>query len=390
MSINWPVKKLGEVLLLIQNGINPKQGEIGNYPISRIETLQNNSFDSKRVKYADLNKDEFEKYKYEIGDIAFSHINSYEKLGKVALYNGEIKNLVHGVNLLRLKTIKNICLPDYLFAFMQAPSLRAQLGPYINMAVNQASINQTSLKKTLIPIPPINIQKKIVERLDAIRKAQELNDLQITKTEELFESLVFKELEDLEIESQSLSKVCSFQYGYTQSAQNVGQYRFIRITDINEYGEIREDDEKFISDDIELLKPYILNKGDLLLARTGATYGKILHFSLDQPSVFASFLIRIIPDKSKVLPGYIWLFSRSRNYWNQAKRLVSGTGQPQFNANKIKEIKIKIPNLGAQQEIVGKLEAVQDYKKLLQKQKLLLKELFDSVLDKSMKGEMDN
>src|SRR3989344_6977080 len=164
MKNNWQVKKLGEIISLIQNGINGRQGETGKYPISRIETIQNSSFDSGRIKFTDLSEQEFTRYRYEKGDIAFSHINSFEKLGKVALYNGGIKNLVHGVNLLRLKTIKNICLPDYLFAFMQAPSLRAQLGPYINMAVNQASINQTSLKKTLIPIPPINIQKKIVER----------------------------------------------------------------------------------------------------------------------------------------------------------------------------------------------------------------------------------
>lgn len=39
---------------------------------------------------------------------------------------------------------------------------------------------------------------------------------------------------------------------------------------------------------------------------------------------------------------------------------------------------------------VEKLEAVQNYKKLLLKQKVYLRELFDSVLDKSMKGELDN
>ncbi len=234
MKNNWPVKKLEEVLLLIQNGINPKQGEIGNYPISRIETLQNNSFDSKRVKHADLNKDEFEKYKYEIGDIAFSHINSYEKLGKVALYNGKIKNLVHGVNLLRLKTIKNICLPDYLFAFMQAPSLRAQLDPYINKAVNQASINQTSLKKTLIPIPPINIQKKIVERLDAIRKAQEICDQQIQKTDELFESISKEEITTVK-NTKKLEEIVSFKTGKINSnaAKPDGIYPFFTCAEEN-------------------------------------------------------------------------------------------------------------------------------------------------------------
>ena len=384
MSINWPVKKLGEVANIYGGGTPPTnqpeyfQGYINWFtptelPVDNVGTISisNRKISEQAQQFTNMSN---------AGTVLLS---SRATIGNVA-----ILSTASGYN----QGIKGIEPKDEIDNWYLGYWLKANKDKLLlkSFGTTFREISTSAVKDLDIPVPPLKSQKKIVERLDAIRKAQELNDLQITKTEELFESLVFKELEDLEIESQSLSKVCSFQYGYTQSAQNVGQYRFIRITDINEYGEIREDDEKFISDDIELLKPYILNKGDLLLARTGATYGKILHFSLDQPSVFASFLIRIIPDKSKVLPGYIWLFSRSRNYWNQAKRLVSGTGQPQFNANKIKEIKIKIPNLGAQQEIVGKLEAVQDYKKLLQKQKLLLKELFDSVLDKSMKGEMDN
>ena len=45
-----------------------------------------------------------------------------------------------------------------------------------------------------IPVPPLSIQQKIVERLDAIRKAQELNEKQISLTDELFQSLLHREL----------------------------------------------------------------------------------------------------------------------------------------------------------------------------------------------------
>src|SRR3989338_7956400 len=109
----WPIKKLGEVLVLIQNGINIRQSENGKYPISRIETIQNSSFDKNRVKYANLSDEQFEKYKYIEGDIAFSHINSWEILGKVAIYEGHPKNLVHGINLLKLQVDKKILFPKF-------------------------------------------------------------------------------------------------------------------------------------------------------------------------------------------------------------------------------------------------------------------------------------
>ncbi len=251
-------------------------------------------------------------------------------------------------------------------------------------------LNKEFILNYPIPLPLLVVQKQIIERMDKIAEAQKLNDTLIKKAGELFQSLLHQELNPTgkNWEIKKLGEICTFQYGYTQSAKDNGSYRFIRITDIDESGEIRDDDKKYISDKFKMVKSYILKEGDLLVARTGATYGKILIFHLDIPSVYASYLIRIQPDTSKVVPKFIWLFSRSKGYWRQASRLVNGSGQPQFNANKIKEIKIKLPNIKYQQKIINRLETLQEYKKKLLKEKILLKELFDSVLDRCMKGEI--
>jgi len=50
-------------------------------------------------------------------------------------------------------------------------------------------------------------------------------------------------------------------------------------------------------------------------------------------------------------------------------------------------IKIDLPPLNYQKQIVAKLSAVQDYKKQLLGQKAKLKELFDSALAKSMSNK---
>ena len=54
----------------------------------------------------------------------------------------------------------------------------------------------------------------------------------------------------------------------------------------------------------------------------------------------------------------------------------------------IRNLKIQFPTLKIQRQIVAKLSAVQEYKNQLLAQKSKLKELFDSVLQKSMKGEL--
>ena len=70
-------------------------------------------------------------------------------------------------------------------------------------------------------------------------------------------------------------------------------------------------------------------------------------------------------------------------------RLSRATSQSGLYLTDVRNLEVEIPSSKEQQKIVEKLSAVQDYKKLLLKQKSLYKELFDSVLDKCMKGELD-
>ena len=146
-----------------------------------------------------------------------------------------------------------------------------------------------------------------------------------------------------------MGDVCEVEYGYGETAKKSGDVRYVRITDINEDGEINGN-PKYIGLTKEA-KRYLLNKGDLVVARTGATYGKTLLFEEDEKAVFASFLMRLNFNKTKVFPPYYWLFTRTQNYWSQAKTLVTGGAQPQFNGNAIKKIKIPLPSIPEQKEI---------------------------------------
>lgn len=165
-----------------------------------------------------------------------------------------------------------------------------------------------------------------------------------------------------------LSEVAEVEYGYTDTAKEEGEARFIRITDINEFGQLKRDAPKFINMTKEADK-FILKKDDILVARTGATYGKTLIYENNEKAVFASFLIRINLDKTKVLPKYYWAFAQSEVYWNQARNLMTGGGQPQFNGNALKQIQVPLPPLSTQKEIVTEIES---YQKEIEKQKKLI------------------
>lgn len=235
--------------------------------------------------------------------------------------------------------------------------------------VRKASIprlSRNALDEIIVPLPPIEVQREIVRILDDFTEQTE--QLKASLTAELtarkkqYEYYRDKLLAlDVfgggasECERRTLGDIAKFTYGYTDKAKNAGDVRFIRITDINDSGYLNPSDAKYI-DLTEESKKYLLKKGDLLLARTGATYGKTLFFDSDEPAVYASFLIRIVLDNAVIRNRYYWYFSKSSLYWEQAEKYVSKGGQQQFNANAISRVKVPIPSLEVQDRIINVLD----------------------------------
>jgi type I restriction enzyme S subunit len=148
--------------------------------------------------------------------------------------------------------------------------------------------------------------------------------------------------EDGEVEWKALGGIGDFTYGYVAKAQDSGDTRFVRITDINADGKLIVADSKYV-DLSEENEKFLLKKNDLLMARTGATYGKTMIFEEDYLAIYAGFLIKLSLDERLVNPKFYWHFAQSDFFWNQANKLVSGGGQPQFNANVLKEVKMPVP-----------------------------------------------
>nr|WP_172575343.1 restriction endonuclease subunit S [endosymbiont GvMRE of Glomus versiforme] len=153
-----------------------------------------------------------------------------------------------------------------------------------------------------------------------------------------------------------MGEIATFEYGYTTTAGEQGEFRYIRITDIDDYGNISDKDKKYAnlleSKDKE---KYLLKENNIIMARIGSV-GKTALFESNEKAIFASYLIRINLNKEIILPKYYWYFTKSQEYWEQVEELVKGTIQPQFNANSLKEILMSIPNLTEQEKVIIELE----------------------------------
>lgn len=262
--------------------------------------------------------------------------------------------------------------------------------------------NQTNLRKNDILncelfVPPLPEQQRIVAILDetfvAIAKAKAMAEQNLKNTKELFESYLQGVFENKGEgwEESTLGEIADVEYGFTDKSLDYGDYRYVRITDIDKNGELILEGKKYIKHSKEAIG-FLINENDLLMARTGATFAKVLLFNGNEPSVFASYLIRI-NFKVEIENALYWYFTKTKNYWDQANSLQSGAAQPHFNGAAVKQVIFPYPKAIKEQKIlVEKFDALSIETKKLEtiflKKIKDLEELKKSILQKAFSGEL--
>ena len=157
---------------------------------------------------------------------------------------------------------------------------------------------------------------------------------------------------------------------------------YIRITDIDDNGEYLSNHRVSVN---YSGKQKLLQKHDILFARTGATVGKsYLHRNISCPTAFAGYLIRFIPNTTKIIPYFLFLYCHTSYYWNWIKIFKARSGQPGISANEYEKMLIPCPPIEEQQKIVEVLEtwdkAIQLTRKLIEQKELQKKYLMQQLL----------
>ncbi|MCK0137235.1 restriction endonuclease subunit S [Arenibacter sp. S6351L] len=176
-----------------------------------------------------------------------------------------------------------------------------------------------------------------------------LNDVNIIK-EQIKNTVILRYLFD---EYGGYSKlenlITGTQYGYNASALQSGKNKFLRISDITD-GKVDWDTVPFCDCSDE--DTYLLNRNDLLIARTGGTTGK--SFIINNPpdkAIYAGYLIRIRANKENN-PEFLNLFLNSYVYWSQVVSMNKGEFRPSVNATKLKDLIVPKIDIEIQRDAV--------------------------------------
>ena len=156
---NQPIS-LENLCRSIRNGANIKQDKTrSGYPITRIETISNGTFNEDKLGYGDIfDIEKYSSYILHSGDLLISHINSLKHLGRTVRFRGSSQAIIHGMNLVRVE-LNDLADPAYVEAALQMPEARAYIQRHAKKSVNQASISISDLKKMPVLLPPLEEQK---------------------------------------------------------------------------------------------------------------------------------------------------------------------------------------------------------------------------------------
>ena len=146
-------------------------------------------------------------------------------------------------------------------------------------------------------------------------------------------------------------------YGVSESAKSEGKFKLLRITDIQD-NVVNWNTVPYTDYPESKSENYILQAGDILFARTGATVGKsyLVDETVPKNAIYASYLIKVrVSDM--ISPRYVKYFFESGFYWEQIANNSVGVGQPNVNGTSLGNLWLPIPPITEQRRIVDILES---------------------------------
>jgi type I restriction enzyme S subunit len=163
--------------------------------------------------------------------------------------------------------------------------------------------------------------------------------------------------------SKPLSYYCleSGAYGIPASAEDYDdtKYRYLRITDISDDGELLNNDVRGISHpDAD---QYLLGENDIVFARTGNSTGRSFFYEAKYgPLVYAGFLIRYNINPDLINPRYLKYFTLSRQYREWIANFSGGSTRGKLSASDYSEMPVYAPSRSQQDLLVRVLDSITD------------------------------
>lgn len=410
LPMNWKPATLAEICLrLVDGSHNPPKAVGQGFPMLSARNIQNRqiNFDEFRfISDADFAV-EHARTNVQPGDVLLTIVGA---IGRSAVVPTGLQQfaLQRSVAVLKPLLIES----RYLSYALQSPDTQKYLEENAK-GTAQKGIYLGALSGVEIPVAPLNEQKRITDKLDALLMRVDACRKRLERVPRILKSFRQAVLaaamsgqltEDWPRNNEGWrtlplgSVLTDIRYGTAQKSHynKKNGTPVLRIPNIGD-GLIDPSDLKFGVFSKKELDTLSLKAGDLLLIRSNGSLELVGKVALVEPKfegyLYAGYLIRLRLNTSIVVPQFLRLFLSSpaiRRYIELTARSTSGVNN--INTEEIRSIQLKLPSIEEQGEIVRRVEALFAYVARLEARyksvRTRVEQLTPALLAKAFRGEL--
>ncbi len=267
------------------------------------------------------------------------------------------KKMLMSMDVSALDIDKNLTNKKFIYYYLSQYRVR-QYMRNISSGSTVLHLKVQEIPKFKILLPPLAIQNKIAEILGAVDEEIEKVDSVIEKSEKVRNCLVKKLFADNKDKQVKIFDICEVKGGKRLPKgellfEEKTEHPYIRIVDFKDGG-IDQRNLKYLSDSIfDKIKRYIISKDDIYISIAG-TIGMVglIPEKLDSANLTENAAKLVIKNKKVVTKEFVYYFLNSNLGQTQIKDLTVKTSQPKLALNKIESIKLFLPSLEEQNNIV--------------------------------------
>lgn len=276
--------------------------------------------------------------------------------GKVAIVRNELENINAMINEhLFIVRCENVFTQKYLFHFLFFQEGQELLKQNIT-GTAQGGLNSTNLKNIKIPLPPLDIQQKIVSEIEAIEAKEKNAKEKIAELKGKIENII----SSCKTNFTKLDDVLSLEYGNALPEQNriLGEFPVMGSNGIVGYH-----------------NTFLVESPAIIVGRKGSA-GQIVWIDKNCFPIDTTFYVKL-KDKNNSIK-LIYYFLKQLNL----EKISGGTGVPGLNRNEAYQKQIPLPSISEQQKIVAEIEVIETQIAELEQSSITYKAEKEAVLQK--------
>lgn len=353
----WNSITLNEIIESTQLGLvkgkidQGEKSEIHPYPYIKMDAIDwNGQLNLSKVTYVNATKEEIRKSTLDDGDFIFNTRNAPNLVGKCSVYHGKSGEYIFNNNILRIKVKRDKVNPDYINRILISDKGKKQVQSLIAGTTSVAAIYQKEYLSIQIPLPPLSTQEEIVAEIESYQKIIDGAKIVVENYKPKIDIdpdwEVFKLQEIADVNPESKDPAILFEDWFT----------YIDISSVENGSGAIDYSNKISIEDAPSRARRLVKLDDILLSTVRPNLKAFGYVDKEPKRFIASTGFALIRVKEKCISKFLYYMVFQDYMINQMTASMEKGAYPSINQNDVNNLKIALPSLETQRQIVAQIE----------------------------------